>query len=321
MKIGLQTTLAERVVLTGAGVHSNAPVRLILHPADADSGIVFLRTGLPNGRERHIEARWSKVSMTELCTVIGDASHGDRRHHRTSDRRPCPASGSIIASSRSMDRKCRSWTGRPPLFRGGHRSGRRASTLKARRRFVKILKSVRVDMGRGFSELAPRRARLPPRSRDRFQHQALIGRQSTRVRCSNRHISVATSRGPARSASSSDVERLWKAGFALGSSLENSMALDGDRIHQSGRPALRRRIRPPQDARRRGRSGAGRPARFSAHYRSYCSGHKMNVAVLEALFCRRSAYEIDRDCACGADGRAPRADLMPGRLARPMRRT
>ena len=37
MKSGHQTTLRSRIALNGAGVHSNAPVRLALHPAEAVS--------------------------------------------------------------------------------------------------------------------------------------------------------------------------------------------------------------------------------------------------------------------------------------------
>ena len=55
MKSGRQTTIRDVVTISGFGVHSNAPVNLVLHPADANSGIVFLRTGLPGGRERLIE--------------------------------------------------------------------------------------------------------------------------------------------------------------------------------------------------------------------------------------------------------------------------
>ena len=73
MTAAKQTTLRDRVILSGAGVHSNSPVRLVLHPSEANSGISFLRTGLPGGRERLIQANWSNVSMTELCTVLGSA--------------------------------------------------------------------------------------------------------------------------------------------------------------------------------------------------------------------------------------------------------
>ena len=76
MKFPKQTTLRKRCVMSGNGVHSNAPVTLILHPAEPDSGIVFLRTGLPEGATRRIEAKWSRVSATDLCTVLGDAALG-----------------------------------------------------------------------------------------------------------------------------------------------------------------------------------------------------------------------------------------------------
>src|SRR5208282_3504885 len=74
MKLGFQTTLRDRVEIHGLGVHSAAPARVVLHPADVDSGIVVLRTGLPNGRERLIEAKWSNVTQTALCTVLGDST-------------------------------------------------------------------------------------------------------------------------------------------------------------------------------------------------------------------------------------------------------
>src|SRR5271168_5296094 len=73
MKLGFQTTLRGRVEISGFGVHSAAPARVVLHPADVDSGIVILRTGLPGGRERLIEAKWSNVTQTALCTVLGDS--------------------------------------------------------------------------------------------------------------------------------------------------------------------------------------------------------------------------------------------------------
>ena len=76
MKSGFQTTLNDRVSLEGIGVHSGKPVNVVLHPAEADSGIVFLRTHLEGGRERSIEAHHSTVVDTRLCTVVGDPSRG-----------------------------------------------------------------------------------------------------------------------------------------------------------------------------------------------------------------------------------------------------
>ena len=42
---GRQTTLREQVTLSGIGIHSGSPVTLTLHPAEPDTGIVFLRCG------------------------------------------------------------------------------------------------------------------------------------------------------------------------------------------------------------------------------------------------------------------------------------
>src|SRR5918994_3172616 len=76
MKQNQQTTLRAPVTLPGCGVHSGDEVRLVLHPAEANHGIFFLRTGFPGGRDRLIDARHVAVSATELCTVIGERDSG-----------------------------------------------------------------------------------------------------------------------------------------------------------------------------------------------------------------------------------------------------
>ena len=70
MKAVRQTTLREQVAVSGIGVHSGLPVTLTLHPADADTGIVFTRTDA-NGRDREVRADYRAVTATELATVSG----------------------------------------------------------------------------------------------------------------------------------------------------------------------------------------------------------------------------------------------------------
>ena len=43
MKAGRQTTLREQTAVSGVGVHSGAPATLTMLPAEADTGIVFVR--------------------------------------------------------------------------------------------------------------------------------------------------------------------------------------------------------------------------------------------------------------------------------------
>jgi UDP-3-O-[3-hydroxymyristoyl] N-acetylglucosamine deacetylase len=86
-----------------------------------------------------------------------------------------------------------------------------------------------------------------------------------------------------------DVERLWKAGFALGASLENTVAVGDDGVvNPEG-------LRYPDEFVRHKMLDAvgdlalaGQP--LLGAYRSYCGGHRLNFAVLEALFADRANY-------------------------------
>ncbi|TXC45575.1 UDP-3-O-acyl-N-acetylglucosamine deacetylase, partial [Salmonella enterica] len=88
-----------------------------------------------------------------------------------------------------------------------------------------------------------------------------------------------------------DVERLWKAGFALGASLDNTVALDEERVLNP--EGLRW---PDEFVRHKTLDAVGDLALAGSPiigaYRSFCGGHKMNVAVLAALFADKSAFEF-----------------------------
>lgn len=56
------------------GLHSGARVAIKLHPAAADTGIVFRRVDLVGGGTE-IPARWANVTDSRLCTVLAD-EHG-----------------------------------------------------------------------------------------------------------------------------------------------------------------------------------------------------------------------------------------------------
>jgi UDP-3-O-[3-hydroxymyristoyl] N-acetylglucosamine deacetylase len=66
-----QHTLKRRIHCAGVGLHSGAKVRMALCPAEADTGIVFRRTDLPEG-QNEIPARYDHVVDTRLCTVIAN---------------------------------------------------------------------------------------------------------------------------------------------------------------------------------------------------------------------------------------------------------
>lgn len=286
MKFGRQTTLRDRAVIKGRGVHSNAPVTLTLHPADSGNGITFLRTNLPGGAERAIQADWSNVSFTQLCTVVGDeAGSVSTVEHLLAALAGLGVDNAIVEVDGPE----------APIMDGSSHAFVEAidavgvQVLSARRRYLKILKPVRVESGRAFSELRP--------GGDGFRLEVeidfetpVIGRQKhvmdldpVRFR---RELSRARTFGFV-----SQVEELWKRGFALGSSLENSVALDNDRILNP--EGLRYR---DEFVRHKTLDAVGDLALAGAPilgtYRSYCGGHGTNFAVLKALFADRSAYEF-----------------------------
>ena len=87
-----------------------------------------------------------------------------------------------------------------------------------------------------------------------------------------------------------DVEQLWKAGFALGASLENTVAIGEDRVinpEGCASPTSSSATSPSTP------SATSRwPAPAPGSYRSYCGGHRLNCRRLEALFADRANYAI-----------------------------
>lgn len=285
MRPGKQTTLGERAVLNGRGVHSDAPVQIVLHPSDSGSGISFLRTDLDPERPFCIDARWSHVSTTRLCTVIGDprgASVSTVEHVMAALAGLGVDNAQVEIDGPEM-----------PIMDGSAQDFVQAIDaagiveLAAPRRYLKVLKPVRVDDGRAYSELRPASRGFRLEVEIDFP-SSVIGHQSKVLDLApatfRRELARARTFGFLR-----DVEQLWKAGFALGSSLKNSVALDNDRVLNP--EGLRF---PDEFVRHKMLDAVGDLALAGApligSYRSYCSGHRLNVAVLEALFADRSAY-------------------------------
>src|SRR3974377_1846791 len=74
MQAGRQTPRREQVTVAGIGVHSGSPVTVTLHPADANTGVVFWRCGSDGQRDRELPANFCSVTATEFATVLGDES-------------------------------------------------------------------------------------------------------------------------------------------------------------------------------------------------------------------------------------------------------
>ena len=296
-KVGYQTTLRERAAVSGLGVHSAVPAQIVLQPADADSGIVFLRTGLPGGRERLLEARRSNVTHTSLCTVLGDASGASigTVEHLLAALCGLQIDNALIEidgpETPIMDGSAAAFV--DAIDQVGVVQQSRA------RRYLKIMKPVRVERDGGYAELLPADQGFRLDVEIDFTSRA-IGRQRRVFNVDpgtfRREIARARTFGFV-----SDVQKLWQAGFALGSSLENSVAIDGDEIlNPEGLRYADEFVRHKALDAIGDLSLAGAP--IAGLYRTYRPGHKLNALALEALFESRSAYEM-------VDARAPKALL------------
>ncbi len=278
-----QTTLAREVVLSGAGVHSGAPVTVVLHPAEADTGFRFMVS--KRGRiVADIPAEVSCVKNLTLCTVIGDDSGNTvgTVEHLLAALRGLAIDNCII----EIDNR------EVPIMDGSSAAFVEAidevgiRELSEPRKFIQVLKPIRVQDGDCWGELTPHTSFRLDIEID-FPTN-LIGRQRLAYDLSpgvfRNELCRARTFGFMR-----DVEKLWKAGLALGASLENTIALADDRIMNSDG------LRYPQEfVRHKMLDAVGDLALAGAPilgaYRSVRGGHRLNSHVLQALLADDTAW-------------------------------
>lgn len=282
---GRQTTIEDDIVLSGTGVHSGQQVSVILHPAEANTGWVFL---VPNdsGRFSRIRADFRFVSNVTLCTVLSDgrgASVSTVEHLLAAlrglgiDNVEIEVEGSELPI---MDGSA------APFVEAIDEVGIR--TLDEPRRFIKILKPVRFEEGRSFAELRPYNG-------SRFEVEIdfdtpFIGRQQMSLDVTpnifRKQLARARTFGFMK-----DVKQLWAAGRALGSSLENTVAIGEDRIlNPEGLRFADEFVRHKTLDAVGDLSLAGAP--ILGAYRSVRGGHRINTLMVKALYENRSAWSF-----------------------------
>jgi UDP-3-O-[3-hydroxymyristoyl] N-acetylglucosamine deacetylase len=286
MKFGRQTTLRAQATVTGVGVHSGSPVSLTVGPASIDAGFVFVRSGI-DGPDRAIRATADAVVATEFATVLGN--------------RQAPLVSTaehVLAALRGMgvDNATIEIDGpEVPIMDGSAAAFVTAIeqagivTQSAPRRFIQVLKTVKVVMGDSLGELRPYGAGFRAEVEIDFANP-VIGRQSFSLDLSpegfRRELSRARTFG-----CMNDVARLWSAGFALGASFENTVVFDDERlVNPEGLRYADECVRHKMLDVVGDLALAGKP--LLGAYRSFRGGHKLNHAVLTALLADRSAWRL-----------------------------
>jgi UDP-3-O-[3-hydroxymyristoyl] N-acetylglucosamine deacetylase len=280
-----QTTIAGEIELNGKGVHSGAPASVVLHPAGADIGHRFLVT--KRGRIiADIPADVRFVKNLTLCTVLGDeagVSVGTVEHLLAALRGLAVDNCYIEIDSKEipiMDGSA------APFVAALDDVGMRE--LSEPRKFLKVVKPVRVEEADCWGELAPH-AGFHLDVEISFE-TPVIGRQRLSLEITpgvfRNELARARTFGFMR-----DVERLWKTGLALGASLDNTVAIGEDRILN------REGLRHPQEfVRHKMLDAVGdlALARFPllGIYRSVRGGHRLNASVLKALLADATAWTL-----------------------------
>jgi UDP-3-O-[3-hydroxymyristoyl] N-acetylglucosamine deacetylase len=285
VQAGRQTTLQDHVTVTGIGVHSGSPANLTLHPAEADTGIVFLRCGIGGQPDRELSANFRSVTATEFATVLGDQNGPavSTTEHVMAALHGLGVDNAVVEVDGPevpiMDGSA------APFVAAIDQAG--IVSLPARRRYIQVLKPVRVAKGESYGELRPHARGLRIETEIEFDHP-LIGRQAVAMDVEadafRRELARARTFGFMR-----DVAKLWSAGYALGASFENTVVVAENRVlNPEGIRFHDEFVRHKAVDAIGDLALAGAP--LIGAYRSVRGGHKLNHAVLTALMSDRSAW-------------------------------
>jgi len=270
----MRRTLAREISIEGTALHAGAKIRMTLAPARAGTGIVFRRSDL-GGRE--IPARYDKVAETRLGTVIADggASVGVIEHLM-----------SALAGAKIDDMLVTLDGPEPPILDGDalsyltvlEQAGFREQP--GARRSIEILRRVEVKNGEASAALVPAAAYA-------FDFEIVFPTPAIGTQRMDWDFSCEAFRrdiAPARTFGFlHELDALNKAGLGRGASLENTLAIDGDRIANA---ALMRF--PDEFVRHKILDAIGDMALAGApilgRFEGRRSGHALNNALLRALF-------------------------------------
>jgi UDP-3-O-[3-hydroxymyristoyl] N-acetylglucosamine deacetylase len=285
VQAGRQTTLQGHVTVAGIGVHSGLPAQLTIHPAEADTGIVFSRCGIDGQPDRELSANYRSVTATEFATVLGDQNGPavSTTEHVMAALHGLGIDNAVVEVDGPevpiMDGSAE------PFVAAIDQAG--IVSLPAQRRYIQVLKPVRVAKGESYGELRPHARGLRIETEIEFDHP-LIGRQSVAVDVDpdlfRRDVARARTFGFMR-----DVAKLWSAGYALGASFENTIVVAENRVlNPEGLRFHDEFVRHKALDAIGDLALAGAP--LIGAYKSVRGGHKLNHAVLTALMSDRSAW-------------------------------
>ena len=303
--VPLQTTLGGSITCVGTGVHSGASVKLVLKPAPEGHGIVFYRH--TQGKRLAIPALWTHVSSTNLCTTL---------RHIPSDTLPSRVDTAYAAPDQSVPEvsistvehilSALSGLGIDNAMIEVHGTeipimdGSAATFVQlideagvaeqsAYKRILVVKKTVRIGDEHKWATLSPAEDR-------EFTFECLFDRPTL---LDNQYFSMTltptTYRQEVAKARTfgfiEEVEHLQSKGLARGASLDNAVGLSANGVlnpeglRYANECARHKILDAVGDLALSGTSVLGA-------FHGHCSGHSLNLQLLQKLMSDPSAYSI-----------------------------
>lgn len=282
-----QRTIEKPVSLSGVGLHSGEEVVLSLLPSEVDSGIRFQRTDLPNNPIISVSADKVKDTVMSSNLIEGDVKIGTVEHLLSAVSAMGIDNLLIQVSDAEM-----------PIMDGSainfikliEQAGINEQTEK--KKFLKIVKPVRVEQGDKWAELLPmEEIGFQLNFEIQFDHPAIASTpQVVQFKFSKQNfieqISEARTFGFLK-----DIEQLRKNNLALGGSLDNAIVVDDNGVvNEEGLRFADEFVRHKILDAVGDLYLIGSP--ILGRYNAYKSGHGLNNALIKAVLEDKLNYEF-----------------------------
>ena len=288
-----QKTIKDPLAFTGIALHTGRRVKMELRPAAANSGIVFIREDLDGAR---IPARPEHFSTTVYATSIRNNGASVQTVEHFMAALHCLGIDNIDVAIDGPELPIMDGSAAPFIYML-HEAGARAQTRL--RKVLKVLKPVKISRdGKGIAIYPSDAFRITYTIE--FEHP-LLRRQSRSLIINEETFCEGIA--PARTFGFlKDVEMLRRNGLALGGSLENAIVIGENRI-------LNHNLRFPDEFVRHKILDALGDLAFlgpciQGHVVAQRAGHKLHIALVNALLANEDAYEV-------AKARVPAAETLP----------
>lgn len=295
-----QRTINNKIVAKGVGLHKGEQSVLTLHPAEANSGIVFRRIDL--GREISIKVAPDKVGETQLCTTLVENIAKIATVEHLMSALAALGIDNIIIDVSVDEIPIMDGSSTPFIFLI---QAAGIKNLDAKKKFIKIKEKVEVenDIG-GWASLAPH---------DGFSIDFGINFSAKAFNntAKEMHFEFSTAEYLSKISRSrtfgfmKDMESLQKQNLALGATLDNAIGIDEkgilnkEGLRNKDEFVLHKILDAVGDLYMAGYSILG-------HFNAYKSGHDLNNILLRKLVASPETWEFvefenSKDCPINFD--------------------